>query len=128
MAKVNLQKKTNKFISLAFFFILISGTTNAQERRKISGQVTDEQNRFLASSTISLLNPKDSTILHSVLTNEEGKFEMEFTSQPSYLISASMISYKKQFLLVDSKDLVTPHFIPANQEQQQSGRNQNNSP
>ena len=108
MAKVNLHQKTNKFISLAFFFILISCTTNAQELRKLSGQVTDDQNRFLASSTISILHPKDSSILHSVLTNEEGKFEMEFSSQPSYLLSASMISYKKQFLLVDSKDLATP--------------------
>lgn len=64
---------------------------------KISGSVTDEQQKAQEFVTISLLGAKDSALVRTAFSDISGNYVFERVSPGEYLVSATMIGYKKAF-------------------------------
>jgi len=60
---------------------------------QVSGNVKDQQGKILTGSTVSLLNPKDSSVVKLGATNNDGNFSFQETKPGKYLVSASHIGY-----------------------------------
>lgn len=124
MIHVFLPKRTTNlkcFIySCALAIILIASfsykKTFAQENHIINGQVKDEANSPIDLATISLLNPKDSSYIRSVFSNEKGVYALKSIPQGKYILAATMIGYRKTYVKVEvnqeqninAADLVLP--------------------
>lgn len=82
-----------------FFFLLISISAVAQTRQKagkgyIDGSVYDgETKESIASATVKLLNPLDSTVVQAVATNDKGYFRLG-VEKGRYIVEISFIGYK----------------------------------
>ncbi|MGI4749254.1 MAG: TonB-dependent receptor domain-containing protein [Janthinobacterium lividum] len=63
----------------------------------ISGLVVDQQQKPLDYATVSLLKAKDSTLVKGALTDDKGHYQISGITSGSYLISSSVINYKKAF-------------------------------
>ncbi|RYE36283.1 MAG: TonB-dependent receptor, partial [Sphingobacteriaceae bacterium] len=64
---------------------------------QISGFVADAQQKLLDYATVTLLKAKDSTLIKGALTDDKGRYQFTNVAAGSYLISASVINYKKVF-------------------------------
>ncbi|MCB0686041.1 MAG: outer membrane beta-barrel protein [Saprospiraceae bacterium] len=58
-----------------------------------SGSVIDSSGNALASSTVVLLNPKDSVMVSFAITNNEGRFSLKRLSAGDYLLQVSYLGY-----------------------------------
>ncbi|MGI4727186.1 MAG: TonB-dependent receptor domain-containing protein [Janthinobacterium lividum] len=72
---------------------LSAQTKNGQ----ISGLVVDQQQKPLDYATVTLLKVKDSVLVKGALTDEKGRYQFSNVAAGSYLVSASVINYKKAF-------------------------------
>ena len=88
-----MRKPATIFLSL----ILLSSAVSAQ---KVSGTVTDQQNKGLDKTTVSLLRSMDSSVVKLSVTDKDGNYSIP-VSEGSYLVSVSHIGYdplySKQF-------------------------------
>ena len=96
--------KTQYITRLLLFFtalsVAISNPVQAQNKiagSKISGTVVDEQQKALDYATISLLKAKDSTLVKTTVTDPDGKYAYENLLSGKYLVSATMVGYKKVY-------------------------------
>lgn len=64
---------------------------------KITGSVVDEQQKSLDYASISLLKAKDSSLVKTAFSDLAGKFLFEDVAEGNYLVSATMVGYKKVF-------------------------------
>lgn len=92
----------NSFLSalIVLAFILTAITAVAQTKPtagKINGNVIDGQKKPLDYVTISLLKAKDSSLVKSAFSDLSGQYGFENISEGEYLVSATMIGYKKAF-------------------------------
>ncbi|WP_419802040.1 TonB-dependent receptor domain-containing protein [Mucilaginibacter sp.] len=71
---------------------------SAQTRNgQISGFVVDAQQKPLDYATVTLLKTKDSTLVKGALTDDKGHYQFANVAAGSYLVSATVINYKKAF-------------------------------
>ncbi len=63
---------------------------------KITGKIIEGDNKPLEFVTVTLLKATDSSIVKAGFTTNEGNFEFEFLPIGEYVISASMLGYKKE--------------------------------
>lgn len=64
---------------------------------KLKGIIKDPEGKPMASVTVSLLKGKDSSLAKTAITDQSGKYEIEFIPAGTYLISAKYVGYKKMF-------------------------------
>lgn len=69
----------------------------AQVKGKISGQVTDNNNKIVEFPTATLLKAKDSTLVKGALGDLNGIFEFENVNKGEYIVSISQLGYKKYY-------------------------------
>lgn len=69
----------------------------AQAQVTITGMVTDTSGASLSSANVMLLNPSDSSLVKGAVTNEAGRYRLENISRGSYILSVSMVGFKKHF-------------------------------
>lgn len=74
------------------FFILMftinSTATFAQTKTataKISGSLTDVQNKAVSYATVSLLSAEDSSLIKGTLTNDAGNYSFDHVAPGNYL-------------------------------------------
>jgi len=100
-----------------FFLILLFTLYNTCYAQNISGRitgtVTDLQNKPLAGATILLLHANDSTNIKSTASGEDGKFIFKRLAAGRYIIQITGVGFKKftsSILTVDHEhaDLVLP--------------------
>jgi len=94
-----------------FLILLLSGSLYAQTtapgadisaspRFRVSGTVVDGNEQMpLEYATVSLLNQADSAIITGVVTDLEGKFDIE-TEPGSYIVQVQFISYRAKYFNV----------------------------
>lgn len=63
---------------------------------KITGKIMEAENKPLEFVTVTLLKASDSSIVKAGLTNTDGTFEFEYLPSGNYLITASLVGYKKE--------------------------------
>ena len=59
----------------------------------LSGRLYDDQINPLASGTVVLLNPTDSTLEFFGVSNREGTFQIRNIKEGNYLLQASFMGY-----------------------------------
>jgi outer membrane receptor protein involved in Fe transport len=85
----------------------------ASAQTKISGTVNDAQGKALASSTVSLLKAKDSSLVKVALVDKAGQYEFLNVKDGNYLLAASFTGYSKKFSsVIEAKgsDVSVPAF------------------
>ncbi len=76
----------------AILFLLFCISLNGQSFQ-IRGEILDEKAAPLASATIVLLNPSDSTLLYYGIAGNDGKFSISNIKKGQYLLQSSIIGY-----------------------------------
>jgi hypothetical protein len=72
--------------------LLVSGAASAQERHRISGEVTDTEGNPLPGTTIRISGSSLST---QVLSDDAGRFEMRELAAGTYAVEASLAGFRK---------------------------------
>ena len=75
--------------------ILLSLSVCLQAQSGISGRITDQDNIPVTNATILLLNDTDSTYITGTTSDMDGRFEMLNLKPAHYILSFSMIGFKK---------------------------------
>ncbi len=97
--------------TLLIFFVFSAFVASAQTASKIWGTIKDEQGKALPSASVSLLKAQDTALVKIAVTDKEGKYEFENIRQGKYLVSISLVGYKKSFsnhIDVTGKDVQVP--------------------
>jgi hypothetical protein len=81
-----------KKIYLALVFLTVGLTATAQ-KFSIKGTVSDTLNSPMASATVMLLNPKDSSLVNFGVTSAAGAFEIKNVSKGTYQLKISFVGY-----------------------------------
>ncbi len=83
---------------LALLF-LVGSRLSAQTKGNgiVSGLVVDAQQKPLDYATVSLLKAKDSSLVKGALTDDKGHYQISGVPAGNYLVSVSVVSYKKAF-------------------------------
>jgi iron complex outermembrane receptor protein len=96
----------------SILFLLTTGAMS-QSNGKITGIVTDQHKKGLASTTVSLLHVKDSGLVKAAITDGGGKFEILVSKSGSFLLSYSLVGFEKSYSAVFSvKDGQTVNVDP----------------
>lgn len=84
-----------KLLTFILFIFLISFQINAQVSRwSVSGIVQNKEGQGLPSATITLLDPKDSTLVTFGVSNPSGVFEIKNLREAELLLQVSYIGYE----------------------------------
>lgn len=84
-------KKTTAFIFLFFILTQLSAQSN---RWSLSGTIQDKSGRALPSATITLLDPKDSTLVTFGVSNPTGSFEIKNIRESELVLQVSFVGFK----------------------------------
>lgn len=84
-------KKTTAFIFLFFILTQLSAQSN---RWSVSGTIQDKSGRALSSATITLLDPKDSTLVTFGVSNPTGNFEIKNIRESELVLQVSFVGFK----------------------------------
>jgi iron complex outermembrane recepter protein len=85
----------------------------ANSQTKISGAVNDAQGKALASSSVSLLKAKDSSLVKVAIADKSGQYEFINVKDGNYLLAASFTGYSKKFSQIfeaKGSDVSVPAF------------------
>jgi iron complex outermembrane recepter protein len=96
-------RKFSTFLINFFVFCISISSATAQNSLSISGTVKDNNGKPLSHATVSLLKAKDSSLVKTELTDEDGKFEIKATAQ-SYLLMCTTVGYLKKYSEVFTPD------------------------
>lgn len=77
--------------------LLLAAKPMAQTSAKISGKVTDNNNKPLQSVTVSLLQAKDSSLVKAAITSTDGDFEFTSKKEGSFLVSYSLVGFENKY-------------------------------
>jgi hypothetical protein len=80
--------------TILFSFLLIFQTFGQTQRWSITGTVQDGQGQGLASATITLLDPKDSTLVTFGVTKPTGEFEIKNLRDDVLLLQVSFVGFE----------------------------------
>lgn len=81
-----------KYIILILFSGMVVSTALGQ-KFSVKGQVTDTLSSPLPSSTIMLLNPKDSSLVNFGVSDLKGFFEIKNVNKGEYLLKITFVGY-----------------------------------
>src|SRR5687767_15035215 len=76
---------------------LFTTRSMAQSTAKVSGSITDNNNKGLSAVTVSLLQSKDSSLAKAAMTDASGKFEFSVAKNGSYLLGYSLVGFESKF-------------------------------
>ncbi len=82
---------------VGLLLIICSLKVNAQVKLTIKGVVLNNKEAAIPSANIALLNAKDSSLLMQVITEENGKYEINYSSGGSFILKYESIGYKAFF-------------------------------
>ncbi len=87
----------------------------AQTPAKISGKVVAENNKPLASATVSLLSSKDSSLAKTAVSNSLGIYTMGGIKPGAYFLSATSVEHTKtasaSFTITDGQEYAAPPLL-----------------
>jgi hypothetical protein len=97
MIKIIQQFYLQKLMKKLFYILVLSIITNcviAQSNGVIKGKLIDSiAKQSLKSASITLLNPKDSTVEHYTLAKDDGSFEISGIKLSDYILEISFQGY-----------------------------------
>ena len=79
----------------ALFFLAFTSTA-----QNINGVVKDNDGKFLANASVSLLNAKDSSVVKLAVTNASGAYQFKNINKGRYLTNATFVGYANAYSAV----------------------------
>jgi outer membrane receptor protein involved in Fe transport len=95
----------NKFL---LTLLILSGFWATAQKFSIRGIVTDTLSSPMPSSTVMLMNPKDSSLVNFGVTDGKGAFEMKGISKGDYQVKISFIGFATFIKNVSATDFSSP--------------------
>ena len=95
----------NIFLLIAFHFV--SSWVIAQ-KFTLRGQVTDTLSNPMPSSTVMLLNPKDSSLINFGVTDAKGLFEMKNITKNDYQVKITFVGFAHYVKNISLSDFSSP--------------------
>lgn len=86
--------------TILLFLFSISAVIAQTERGKISGKVTDEQQKPIEGATAELLMVRDSSLVKVSISNRSGSIEFENIRFGSYFIKTTYVNHERSFSTV----------------------------
>lgn len=109
-------------VLIAFAVVLLITIFPAQgeiEMAVIKGKVVNEKNQPVEYATAVLVSPKTGEVIKGEVCNEKGEFNISKVDKGEYVLSVSMVGYKKhdsEKLVVDGKRTVIERNIVLNEQ------------
>lgn len=88
-------KNNMKYNKIHLLILLLTLSISISAQSVISGRITDKDNTPMASATILLLNHADSAYITGTISDIDGRFEILNLKPDNYILSFSMIGFKK---------------------------------
>src|SRR5687767_6318589 len=95
--------------NLLVISLLAISTMASAQKFSITGQLTDTVSNPLASATVLLLNPKDSSLVNFAVSNAQGNFEIRNVSAGEHLFKVTFVgfsSYTKKIATPESGSVI----------------------
>lgn len=81
------------FRTLLFAPVFLLNILIGYSQSKISGSIIDPQNLPVELATVSLLSPKDSTVVYYTISDSKGAFNIEINNETSLLLNIYSMGY-----------------------------------
>ena len=72
------------------------GVTAQTKIGKISGLITDENQKPIDGATVSLLQAKDGRLVKVAISNKQGIYEFEKIADGEYIVSTTVTGFQKK--------------------------------
>lgn len=115
--------KSSFFLRNIFFLLLLVSTqlmaAPVAEMAVIKGKVVNERNEPVEFATAVLLSPLTGEVVKGEVCNEKGEFNIARVDKGEYVLSVSMVGYKKvdsEKMVVDGKRSVIERTIVLNEQ------------
>lgn len=82
---------------LLLTLILATSTTVSSFAFKIDGKVCDQSGEPLASASIRILTPKDSTVVKGIVSDANGNFSFPNIKQGRFILEASYVGFSNKY-------------------------------
>ena len=87
---------------MRFSILLLSSiATFSLQAQNISGKIVDEKQTPVRSATVLLLKQKDSSLVNSTLSDNDGNFIFTSVTIGNYLVKVEVVSHNKNFSTVE---------------------------
>jgi hypothetical protein len=114
---------TNRFIrffilAVACFLISIFSANAELEMAVVKGRVVNDHNQPVEYATAVLISPKTGEVIKGEVCNEKGEFNISKVDKGEYILSVSMVGYKKfetENLVVDGRRTVIERNVVLNE-------------
>ncbi|MEO6253955.1 MAG: outer membrane beta-barrel protein [Ferruginibacter sp.] len=84
-----------KSLLIAAISLLSASGIKAQSPSMVTGQINDNTGKALSTATIMLQSAKDSSLVKTAVTNNNGSYEMRAIKPGRYFVSSSVVSMQK---------------------------------
>ena len=116
---MNTNKSLRVFMLIALSVLMLTSLVHAEmEMAVIKGKVLNENNQPIEYATAVLINPKTGEVVKGEVCNEKGEFNISKVDKGEYILSVSMVGYKKfetENLVVDGRRTVIERNIVLNE-------------
>lgn len=89
--------KTIRLVSALLVFALLFNTVSGQSQTQIRGEVVDLRGKPIPHANVLLLSSTDSSLVLGAVSEENGQFQFHGITKDSYLLSISMVGFKKHY-------------------------------
>lgn len=109
-------------LSILLLFIGVTASVSMGQKFSIKGQVTDSLSGPLPSSTVMLLNSKDSSLVNFGVSDVKGSFEIKNVNKGDYLLKITFVGYSNYMKRITTPaeagiiDLGRIKMLPRSQE------------
>jgi len=92
--------------------LLLTASGFAQTKTTVSGTVQDKYSKAFSGVTVALLKQKDSSLVKTAITENDGRYELSSSVSGNYILSYQGLNTEKKFSnafkLEDGKDIQLP--------------------
>ena len=95
--------------------LMITASSIAQTKTTVSGIVQDNGSKAFSGATVALLKQKDSSLVKTAITENDGRYELSSSVSGNYILSYQGLNTEKKFSnafkLEDGKDIQLPTIV-----------------
>ncbi len=95
--------------------LMITASSIAQTKTTVSGTVQDNGSKAFSGATVALLKQKDSSLVKTAITENDGRYELSSSISGNYILSYQGLNTEKKFSnafkLEDGKDILLPTIV-----------------
>ena len=84
--------------------LMITASSIAQTKTTVSGTVQDNGSKAFSGVTVALLKQKDSSLVKTAITENDGRYELSSSVSGNYILSYQGLNTEKKFRNVNRNE------------------------